>query len=186
MVKIREGLPLLDGQTTQTDSATSAAKLVATQRSQQSANSFAQLPLDIQRQLATHKLHTTFDRSFHPAYYSHDPDLSAIYVSNGYLDNAMLQEANMISLDIETLDLDHTNIDVPAWLDKVAKRIGQESVPKLTMACELIRSRMNTHESERSGAYITGIGMTDILTYLYQDEDALVAAILYRSFFQFH
>ena len=40
---------------------------------------------------------------------------------------------------------------------------------------------MNTSESERSGAYVTGIGMSDILTYLYQDEDALVAAMLYRS-----
>ena len=181
MVKIREGLPLIDGKTTQTDSATSAAKLVATQRFQQSANSYAQLPLDIQRQLSTHKLHTTFDRSSHPAYYSRDPNLVESYLSNGYLDDIILQEANMISLDIETLDLDHTNIDVPAWLDKVAKRIGQDSVPKLSMACELIRSRMNTQESERSGAYITGIGMTDILTYLYQDEDALIAAMLYRS-----
>ena len=181
MVKIREGLPLMDGQTTQADSATSAAKLVATQRSQQTANSYAQIPLDIKQQLSTHKLHTTFDRSAHHAYYSDDPNLRAAYLSNSYLDNAMLEEAQMISLDIETLDLDHNNIDVPAWLDKVAQRIGQESVPKLTMACEFIRSRMNTHESERSGAYVTGIGMTDILTYLYQDEDALVAAILYRS-----
>src|SRR5699024_12064711 len=40
---------------------------------------------------------------------------------------------------------------------------------------------MNTSESERSGAYVTGIAMTDILTYLYQDENALVAAMLYRS-----
>ncbi|TXD97120.1 bifunctional (p)ppGpp synthetase/guanosine-3',5'-bis(diphosphate) 3'-pyrophosphohydrolase [Psychrobacter frigidicola] len=181
MVKIREGLPLIDGQTTQTDSATSAAKLVATQRSRQSANSYAQIPLDIRQQLNTHKLHTTFDRSAHHVYHSHDPNLRAAYLSNNYLDNAMLEEAQMISLDIETLDLDHTNIDVPVWLDNVAKRIGQESVPNLAMACEFIRSRMNTNESERSGAYVTGIGMTDILTYLYQDEDALVAAMLYRS-----
>lgn len=51
----------------------------------------------------------------------------------------------------------------------------------MNAACEFIRSHMNTSESERSGAYVTGIGMTDILTYLYQDEDALVAAMLYRS-----
>lgn len=33
MVKIREGLPLIDGQTTETDSASLAAQLVASQRS---------------------------------------------------------------------------------------------------------------------------------------------------------
>ena len=177
MVKIREGLPLVDGQTTQADSATLAAQLVASQRSHQSANSYAQVPLDIKYQLATHKLHTTFDRSVHYAYYSHDSNLE-----NDYLRDKILDESEAFSQqELEALDLDQINIDVPTWLDNVAKRIGQESVPNLSAACEFIRKHMNTNESERSGAYVTGIGMTDILTYLYQDEDALVAAMLYRS-----
>lgn len=177
MVKIREGLPLVDGQTTQADSATLAAQLVASQRSHQSANSYAQIPLDIKYQLATHKLHTTFDRSAQHAYHSHDPNLK-----NEYLDNQLLDDAHILSEEeLEEIDLNNANIDVPAWLDNVAKRIGQESVPNLSAACNFIRSHMNTSESERSGAYVTGIGMTDILTYLYQDEDALVAAMLYRS-----
>ncbi|WP_201568484.1 RelA/SpoT family protein [Psychrobacter sp. JCM 18900] len=172
MVKIREGLPLVDGQTTQADSATLAAQLVASQRSHQSANSYAQIPLDIKYQLATHKLHTTFDRSAAHTYHLHDP-----HTEDEYLD-----DTNALSNDeLEAVDLDQANIDVPTWLDNVAKRIGQESVPNLSAACEFIRSHMNTSESERSGAYVTGIGMTDILTYLYQDEDALVAAMLYRS-----
>jgi len=177
MVKIREGLPLVDGQTTQADSATLAAQLVASQRSHQSANSYAQIPLDIKYQLATHKLHTTFDRSAQHAYHSHDPNLK-----NEYLDNQLLDDAHILSEEeLEEIDLNNANIDVPAWLDNVAKRIGQESVPNLSAACNFIRSHMNTSESVRSGAYVTGIGMTDILTYLYQDEDALVAAMLYRS-----
>ncbi|WP_201607121.1 RelA/SpoT family protein [Psychrobacter okhotskensis] len=177
MVKIREGLPLVDGQTTQADSATLAAQLVASQRSHQSANSYAQIPLDIKYQLTTHKLHTTFDRSAQHAYHSHDPNLK-----NEYLDNQLLDDAHILSEEeLEEIDLNNANIDVPAWLDNVAKRIGQESVPNLSAACNFIRSHMNTSESERSGAYVTGIGMTDILTYLYQDEDALVAAMLYRS-----
>ena len=177
MVKIREGLPLVDGQTTQADSATLAAQLVASQRSHQSANSYAQIPLDIKYQLTTHKLHTTFDRSAQHAYHSHDPDLE-----DEYLDNQLLDDAHILSVEeLEAIDLDNANIDVPAWLDNVAKRIGQDSVPDLSAACDFIRSHMNTSESERSGAYVTGIGMTDILTYLYQDEDALVAAMLYRS-----
>lgn len=172
MVKIREGLPLVDGQTTQADSATLAAQLVASQRSHQSANSYAQIPLDIKYQLSTHKLHTTFDRSAAHTYDGLDPALE-----NEYLDNTY----TLSDEELESIDLDQANIDVPTWLDNVAKRIGQESVPHLSAACEFIRSHMNTSESERSGAYVTGIGMTDILTYLYQDEDALVAAMLYRS-----
>ena len=177
MVKIREGLPLVDGQTTQADSATLAAQLVASQRSHQSANSYAQIPLDIKYQLATHKLHTTFDRSVNYAYYSHDSNLE-----NDYLRDNILDESEAFSQqELEALDLNQINIDVPTWLDNVAKRIGQDSVPNLSAACTFVRNHMNTSESERSGAYVTGIGMTDILTYLYQDEDALVAAMLYRS-----
>jgi len=177
MVKIREGLPLVDGQTTQADSATLAAQLVASQRSHQSANSYAQIPLDIKYQLATHKLHTTFDRSVNYAYYSHDSNLE-----NDYLRDKILDESEAFSQqELEALDLNQINIDVPTWLDNVAKRIGQDSVPNLSAACVFVRNHMNTSESERSGAYVTGIGMTDILTYLYQDEDALVAAMLYRS-----
>lgn len=177
MVKIREGLPLVDGQTTQADSATLAAQLVASQRSHQSANSYAQIPLDIKYQLATHKLHTTFDRSADHALHTHDPKLA-----NDYANNPLLDKNNTLTKkELEATNLDQVNIDVPTWLDNVAKRIGQDAVPNLSAACEFIRSHMNTSESERSGAYVTGIGMTDILTYLYQDEDALVAAMLYRS-----
>ncbi|GAF56323.1 LOW QUALITY PROTEIN: GTP pyrophosphokinase, (p)ppGpp synthetase I [Psychrobacter sp. JCM 18901] len=172
MVKIREGLPLVDGQTTQADSATLAAQLVASQRSHQSAIAMPKFPSDIKYQLATHKLHTTFDRSAAHTYHLHDP-----HIEDEYLD-----DTNVLSNEeLEAVDLDQANIDVPTWLDNVAKRIGQESVPNLSAACEFIRSHMNTSESERSGAYVTGIGMTDILTYLYQDEEALVAAMLYRS-----
>ncbi|MGM8900812.1 RelA/SpoT family protein, partial [Psychrobacter sp. 1Y4] len=152
MVKIREGLPLVDGQTTQADSAALAAQLVASQRSHQSANSYAQIPLDIKYQLSTHKLHTTFDRSAAHTYDGLDPTLE-----NEYLDNTY----TLSDEELESIDLDQANIDVPTWLDNVAKRIGQESVPHLSAACEFIRSHMNTSESERSGAYVTGIGMTD-------------------------
>ena len=186
MVKIREGLPLVDGQTTQTDSATLAAQLVASQRSHQSANSYAQIPFDIKQQLTTHKLHTTFDRSTQYDYHSHDPKINSHdpKLSNNYLGNTLTNDASIASEssdENQDIDLNQANIDIPVWLNTVAKRIGQESVPNLTLACEFVRNRMNTSESERSGAYVTGIGMTDILTYLYQDEDALVAAMLYRS-----
>ncbi len=46
---------------------------------------------------------------------------------------------------------------------------------------DLIRQLDNDYQGERSDIFATGIGMTDILSYLYQDEDALVSAMLYRS-----
>ena len=210
MVKIREGLPLVDGQTTQTDSATLAAQLVASQRSQQSANAYAQMPSDIKEQLSTRKLYTTLDRSelrsrhddtssslfiyspktnsqvtsYHPNFDSNGVDNS--HVDTDVSDNLLGKSDDSIAVPLrydmdDFQDVDGLNIDVPAWLVGVAKRIGYDSLPKLTRACEFIRHQMTTVESERSGAYVTGIGMTDILTYLYQDEDALVAAMLYRS-----
>lgn len=191
MVKIREGLPLVDGQTAQTDSATLAAQLVANQRSQKTANAYAQIPIDIKQQLATQKLHTTLDRS---ALRSHqdgnnndetwslfEPLRPVSTKEPNTPRSSSLSKGDSDSHKGELENIDKLNIDVPAWLDGVAKRIGQDSLPKLTAACEFIRNQMNTAESERSGAYVTGIGMTDILTYLYQDEDALVAAMLYRS-----
>ena len=197
MVKIREGLPLVDGQKTQADSATLAAQLVANQRTQQSANAYAQMPADIREQLATRKLHTTLDRSAYRSRLDADElDLEGVdfqrssadaelrlkaSITGASLEPMVANDPHMYSYDNDVADVDTLNIDVPAWLEGVAKRIGYEDLPKLTAACEFIRNQMTTAESERSGAYVTGIGMTDILTYLYQDEDALVAAMLYRS-----
>lgn len=201
MVKIREGLPLVDGQTTHTDSATLAAQLVANQRSQQSANAYAQMPIDIKEQLATRKLHTTLDRSALRTRQDQDDDGLQHILSHDAKDitrqdlltksqrlkpnehqHSSMHHSGSVQFDLDDMeDVTELNIDVPAWLDGVAKRIGYEELPTLKAACEFIRNQMTTAESERSGAYVTGIGMTDILTYLYQDEDALVAAMLYRS-----
>lgn len=72
------------------------------------------------------------------------------------------------------------DIDVEAWLKNVSLRIGQPDAPLLRRACQLVKDKDETSTTERSGAYATGIGMADILGYLFQDESALVAAILYR------
>ena len=73
------------------------------------------------------------------------------------------------------------DIDVQAWLKNVAQRIGKDDLPLLKKACDFVKIQTNKAHSTRSGAYITGIGMADILAYLFQDENALVAAMLYRA-----
>ncbi len=77
--------------------------------------------------------------------------------------------------------ISETDIDVAQWLNNVAQRIGKSELPLLKKACEFVRIQAAKAHVTRSGAYVTGIGMADILAYLFQDENALVAAMLYRS-----
>lgn len=76
--------------------------------------------------------------------------------------------------------LQESNIDIDTWLMRVSERISQDDVPNLRLACQFVKSISNQPSNVRSGAYATGIGMADILGYLFQDETALVAAMLYR------
>ncbi|MBS9779699.1 MAG: bifunctional (p)ppGpp synthetase/guanosine-3',5'-bis(diphosphate) 3'-pyrophosphohydrolase, partial [Moraxellaceae bacterium] len=150
MVKIREGLPLTNGNITQEDSASLTAQL---------ANNST-----------THKnisIHTNQPKS-----------VLAQHLENACRDT--LAENSPIQ-EIEKSSVNRQNIDVPAWLATVAKRIGETQLDKLTQAVELIRQVEHDYQGNRSDIFVTGIGMTDILTYLYQDEDALVSAMLYRS-----
>ena len=77
--------------------------------------------------------------------------------------------------------IDEHIIDTDAWLVSMAKRAGQESLPELVKACTLLQTQDLSTNSQRSNAFLTGVGMTDILGYLYQDEPTLVAAMLYRA-----
>lgn len=82
---------------------------------------------------------------------------------------------------INPSDLNVSDIDIEAWIAKVAARIGKDDLPILRKACQFVQTQVNKPHVTRSGAYITGIGMADILAYLFQDENALAAAMLYRT-----
>ncbi|UTO04213.1 bifunctional (p)ppGpp synthetase/guanosine-3',5'-bis(diphosphate) 3'-pyrophosphohydrolase [Moraxella sp. FZLJ2107] len=82
---------------------------------------------------------------------------------------------------INPSDLNVSDIDIEAWIAKVAARIGKDDLPILRKACQFVQIQVNKPHVTRSGAYITGIGMADILAYLFQDENALAAAMLYRT-----
>lgn len=77
--------------------------------------------------------------------------------------------------------IDEHTIDTEAWLKSMAKRAHQDVLPELAKACQLLQTQDHTHPSQRSNAFLTGVGMADILGYLYQDEATLVAAMLYRA-----
>lgn len=181
MVKIREGLPLIDGKTTSEDSASLAAQVIASQRKQtRQSNNTNYLNEDVKKQLSTAKLNTEVDRSqalqlleqsiLLPEGKSPRPPLTSTARQLTADESANTQKSEQ-----------EINIDLPAWLHAVAQRVNLPALPKLAKACELIQTHSNMSASQRSSAYLTGIGVTDILTYLYQDEDALVAAMLYRA-----
>ena len=77
--------------------------------------------------------------------------------------------------------LSEDDIDINAWLTSVARRINKDELPLLKKACDFVKTQVNRPHITRSGTYITGVGMADILAYLFQDENALVAAMLYRT-----
>lgn len=137
MVQIRDGLPLLSGTNSDTDSATLTASMVA-----------KELHPDFKAQLDNPKLTTALDHS------------------NQSQSPSAISEAD---------------IDVETWLKSIAARIGKDDLPLLRRACEFVKIHSNKPHICRSGAYATGIGMADILAYLFQDENAFVAAMLYRT-----
>lgn len=274
VVKIREGLPLVDGQTTQADSASLAAKIATYRRRKRSVADnktdlaekvaeklvakgakqasqpdltlpplYAKLHDDIKKQLSpnqlvsnklasdinyaeysgnsshqqeqhqikpntaladnlNHKLNQINNASEHTpnnsqastlassntatnnptkAVTPHTPDTQNHNVSNADVVSADVVSADVVSNVKNDIANDVANIDIPTWLSRVADRIGESSLPKLTKSVQLIQQLNVQDENARSNAFATGIGMTDILTYLYQDEDALVASMLYRS-----
>lgn len=77
--------------------------------------------------------------------------------------------------------IDEHIIDTDAWLTAIAKRCHQDNLPKLKKACDVLTAQDLQSHSARSNAFLTGIGMADILAYLYQEEATLVAGMLYRS-----
>lgn len=211
LVKVRDGLPLIDGQTTEEDSASLAAQMIAQQQHgyyNPARPSFEMLNEDLKKQLNTAKLSTIMDRSANNDLYPRNDlitpknvDLNTLTYLKSTPNQARTSSESNDSLspvsDFSTLKkgkdtdepsgntklADNTIIDLPTWLKTVANRVNIDELPALAKACELIgtQSSLSEGKDNRSSAYMTGIGMTDILTYLYQDEDALTAAMLYRA-----
>ncbi|WP_296404118.1 bifunctional (p)ppGpp synthetase/guanosine-3',5'-bis(diphosphate) 3'-pyrophosphohydrolase [Psychrobacter sp.] len=211
MVKVREGLPLIDGQTTTEDSASLAAQMIAQQQhgyyKPGASSSFELLNEDLKKQLATTKLTTAMDRTIQADFLPLNDaaivervKLNTLTYSHNISDNYDLENQVLLhnkpahKFAIHTKSTfsdepvahkalaDNTIIDLPAWLKAVSNRVNIGALPNLAKACEIVGTESSLEEEgNRSSAYMTGIGMTDILTYLYQDEDALTASMLYRA-----
>ncbi len=230
MVKIREGLPLIDGQTTETDSASLTAQLAHErqaharyQKTHSKAKQKQQAPINqptinnnqpsqkadwqanFNKKFNTRKLNATLNNangdnsngdssSIDNAHlYDVNADnrhnannTDSVNNANTLVDNTVADKTKELTKNLSderplSPDIHQSNIDIEAWLVKVAERIGEEKLDKLAKAIDYIQQLDVDYKGKRSNTFATGIGMTDILTYIYQDEDALVSAMLYRS-----
>ncbi|WP_406947559.1 RelA/SpoT family protein [Psychrobacter lutiphocae] len=164
--------------------------------------SIGMLNEDLKKQLATSKLATAMDRSLQADIpplndvsilkkvqldsltYTQNPVEVDKYTLQAQLDTQQVSSEGFAKLTDEPTKIlaENTLIDLPAWLKAVSNRVNIPQLPDLAKACDLIGTKSSMDEEDgRSSAFMTGIGMTDILTYLYQDEDALTAAMLYRA-----
>ena len=78
-------------------------------------------------------------------------------------------------------------VDLEAWLARIEDKVPLVDQDELVRACRIARvaeqeaGERQNHWGEGQSAYRTGLEMTEILADLKLDQDALVAAILYRT-----
>ena len=81
---------------------------------------------------------------------------------------------------------DDGSVDLDLWLERLQEQVEVKDIDTVRQAClyakelkeEIQTSEESWHDKD---SYITGLEMAQILIELNQDEEALVAAILYRS-----
>ncbi|MFA9204289.1 MAG: bifunctional (p)ppGpp synthetase/guanosine-3',5'-bis(diphosphate) 3'-pyrophosphohydrolase, partial [Flavobacteriales bacterium] len=73
-------------------------------------------------------------------------------------------------------------IDLETWLSRLCHQLDVDDLVLLRRACDLVSTRaFDARYTCRSSAYLTGLGMADILAHLRVDEETLVSALLFRS-----
>ncbi|WP_415893627.1 GTP diphosphokinase [Neptuniibacter sp. PT8_73] len=84
--------------------------------------------------------------------------------------------------------LDDGSVDLDVWLEHLQDLTDIEDIDVIRRACEMAKQAQdNSEESEdvwaenSHNSYRTGLEMAQILADLHQDQDSLVAAILYRA-----
>lgn len=81
---------------------------------------------------------------------------------------------------------DDGSVDLELWLERLQEQVEVKDIETVRQACLYAKQLKDEGEPSEDSwkakdSYITGLEMAQILIELNQDEDALVAAILYRS-----
>ncbi len=80
-------------------------------------------------------------------------------------------------------------VDIPLWISMIEEDVELENPDTVLAACELARDVYEANKSDAeddwnqpgTGSFLIGLEMAQILAELQQDENSLIAAILYRS-----
>lgn len=79
------------------------------------------------------------------------------------------------------------SVDLELWLERLQQQVTVADIDQIRHACEIAKQVFDQNEdkddawSKSMGSYLTGLEMAQILAELQQDQETLVAAILYRS-----
>ena len=82
---------------------------------------------------------------------------------------------------------DDGSVDLDLWIERLQEQVDLDDVEIVRQACQIAQDLKDLDApaeeawAETEDSYITGLKMAQILIELNQDQDALVAAILYRS-----
>lgn len=84
--------------------------------------------------------------------------------------------------------LDDGSVDLDVWLEHLQDLTDIEDIDVIRRACEMAKQAQDNSEASEDvwaenshNSYRTGLEMAQILADLHQDQDSLVAAILYRA-----
>ncbi len=76
---------------------------------------------------------------------------------------------------------DDGTVDLDLWLWRLQQQVEIEDVEQVRLACDIAKQVHDQAEITSNNSYLTGLEMAQIMAELQQDEESIIAAILYRS-----
>jgi GTP pyrophosphokinase len=76
---------------------------------------------------------------------------------------------------------DDGTVDLDLWLWRLEQQVEIDDVEQVRHACEIAKQVCEQTKSLSKNSYLTGLEMAQIMAELQQDQESIVAAILYRS-----
>ncbi|BBB30944.1 GTP diphosphokinase [Neptunomonas japonica] len=76
---------------------------------------------------------------------------------------------------------DDGTVDLDLWLWRLEQQVEIEDMEQVRLACDIAKQVHDQAEITSNNSYLTGLEMAQIMAELQQDEESIIAAILYRS-----
>ena len=76
---------------------------------------------------------------------------------------------------------DDGTVDLDLWLWRLEQQVEIDDIEQVRLACDIAKQVHDQAEATSNNSYLTGLEMAQIMAELQQDQESIVAAILYRS-----